>query len=334
MNTEIWKIITDFPNYSISSFGNVKNNKTGKYRKQIKNLNNYMNVVIFKGNKHFHFLIHRLVALEFIPNLENKKTVNHINHIRDDNNINNLEWATQTEQNNHQIKNVNNTNGKKIKQYSLDGKYIQTFSSGEEIIKKLNIKNVLRVCNKKRKSAGGFLWEFEIDKPLQNEIWKQITIDNFIFTISNKGRVKDKYNRIILGTNNGGYKRVRSLLGKESKTLFVHRLVAIAFISNPENKKIVNHIDGIRYNNDVDNLEWSTHTENSKHSIDILGNNQKSVCCYSLTGKFIKDFKSIKLASEEINIHRNTIISNCRGRKVKQLEDLFGNIKILIFRMI
>ena len=65
-------------------------------------------------------------------------------------------------------------------------------------------------------------------------------------------------------SDKNGYLRVK-LLGKTCK---VHRLVATAFIPNPENKPTVNHINGIKSDNRVDNLEWATYTENTRHAYD------------------------------------------------------------------
>lgn len=67
--------------------------------------------------------------------------------------------------------------------------------------------------------------------------------------------------------NNSGYLRVNLYYpnGKSSKK-YVHRLIAETFIPNPENKEVVNHIDGDKLNNSVNNLEWSTQSDNIKHS--------------------------------------------------------------------
>lgn len=67
-----------------------------------------------------------------------------------------------------------------------------------------------------------------------------------------------------------GYCRVR--LGKNSKLLSIHRLVAEAFIPNPENKPHINHKNGIKSDNHVKNLEWCTAKENCQHSINVLNN--------------------------------------------------------------
>lgn len=69
-----------------------------------------------------------------------------------------------------------------------------------------------------------------------------------------------------LGTN--GYLQLK--LGNDHKEYRIHRLVAEAFIPNPEEKEEVNHIDGIKTNNHVDNLEWTTRSENALHSYNVL----------------------------------------------------------------
>lgn len=63
----------------------------------------------------------------------------------------------------------------------------------------------------------------------------------------------------------------------EGKGYGIHRLVALTFIPNPENKPFVNHQDGNKQNNSVDNLEWCTNEENQRHSREVLGNTNRGV---------------------------------------------------------
>ena len=101
---EVWKELTDFSNYEISSFGNLRNKNTKKHLKS-SSKGGYLSTCIKNNNsKQKSIKIHRLVALTFIPNPENKYTVNHKDHNKSNNNINNLEWATITEQNQHKRK--------------------------------------------------------------------------------------------------------------------------------------------------------------------------------------------------------------------------------------
>ncbi|QXM18505.1 HNH homing endonuclease [Acinetobacter phage Phab24] len=68
--------------------------------------------------------------------------------------------------------------------------------------------------------------------------------------------------------NHNGYKRVTLTKGGKRNYLFIHRIVAITFIDNPLNKSTVNHIDGVKFNNNLLNLEWATQSENTQHAVD------------------------------------------------------------------
>lgn len=109
---------------------------------------------------------------------------------------------------------------------------------------------------------------------MNNEIWKQIKGFENVFEISNLGNVKRlkcrwAKNDRILKPNVGkrGYFVVNLSLKGFNKVVTIHRLVAIAFIPNPKNKREVNHKDGNKQNNSIENLEWVTPSENSRHAI-------------------------------------------------------------------
>ena len=127
---EKWRVISDFPNYSISNFGNVMNVKTNKIMK-LCNKAGYYNIGLTSENNKKTFKVHRLVALAFIENLENKLEVNHKDKNKLNNNVSNLEWMTRTENNIHRceglkikcnknkhVLRLNNENDEILEQYN------------------------------------------------------------------------------------------------------------------------------------------------------------------------------------------------------------------------
>ena len=141
---------------------------------------------------------------------------------------------------------------------------------------------------------------------MNKEIWKDIKGYEGIYQISNLGNVKslqriDSNNhlvkeKILKSSSNGigkGYLWVK--LGRKGKKEKIHRLVAKAFIPNPNNKKEVNHIDGNTHNNKVDNLEWVTHKENCLHCVYTLG--QHKAQFKMKTVLIINDNKTLKFNS-------------------------------------
>lgn len=135
------------------------------------------------------------------------------------------------------------------------------------------------------------------------EIWKDIEEYGGRIQISNLGNIKSyKTNRNLKTViKNSGYKKVSITFKTVSKTFMIHRLVAITFILNPENKPQVNHKDGNKLNNCIDNLEWVTSSENLKHAWDngLHQAYQSRIVINNTMGIF---YDSIKEAAKSINM--------------------------------
>lgn len=94
-----------------------------------------------------------------------------------------------------------------------------------------------------------------------------------------------------------------------STTVRVHRLVAEAYIPNPENKPVINHINGIKDDNNVNNLEWSTIRENTQHGYDFLGvkSARSEQIILKINGKTFSNYDSISKMSRMLGINRNNL---------------------------
>ena len=120
-------------------------------------------------------------------------------------------------------------------------------------------------------------------------------------------------------THERGYLFVQLCVNKKIMRRYIHRLVAEAFISNPQHKETVNHIDGNKKNNNIENLEWCTYSENNAHAYKKLGKNQKNkkgsiaVLQYDLNGNFICEYPSIREAQRKTNIR--SIGAVCKGKQ-------------------
>ena len=98
------------------------------------------------------------------------------------------------------------------------------------------------------------------------EIWKEIPDYEGLYWVSNQGRAKNKYNKLLkLGTDGKGYMKIWLTKDGKQKSFRFHRLVATLFIPNPNNLPEVNHIDENKANNCATNLEWCTRSYNVNH---------------------------------------------------------------------
>lgn len=106
------------------------------------------------------------------------------------------------------------------------------------------------------------------------EIWKTIEATNGHYQVSTLGNVRKDGILVSPYTDGSGYKRISIVLIYGTMRIWLHRLVAATFCPNPDEKEQVNHIDGNKENNSIDNLEWVTNAENQAHRINVLGDSK------------------------------------------------------------
>ena len=170
---------------------------------------------------------------------------------------------------------------------------------------------------------------------MNEEIWKDIPNFDGLYQASNLGRIKSlkriakkeyRNNRIVkekimLGTKNqDGYLKVH-FKNKElniNKGLFIHRLIAMTFIPNPNSLPQINHKDGNKLNNNVDNLEWCTNLYNQQHA--WKNGLHKSTKCKKIkqldkNKNEIKKWNSITEASKYLGISASCIVECCKNKK-------------------
>lgn len=165
-----------------------------------------------------------------------------------------------------------------------------------------------------------------------NEIWKDVIGYEGIYQVSNTGRVVSLSRPSVMHNggikilperlmtakvNRGGYQVVHLRTGGNLYPT-VHKLVAQAFLDNPDGKPTVNHIDGNKLNNHVDNLEWATHSEQMIHAISTGLYVQPDISKYTKRGESHPNSKLNPADIESIKLLRAS------GKTLKSIAEEFG----------
>jgi hypothetical protein len=270
--TEIWKPINDYENqYEISNFGNVKSLFKNIVLKPSMR-GGYKAVGLYKYGKGRTFPIHRLVALNFLENPNCYKIVNHKNGNRLDNNLENLEW-TDSKGNSLHAAETGLITIKKIPvlQYSNKNVFIAEYSSVREASLNTGAQEsqICFVCRNKGKTAGGFIWKYKNFEHIPTEKPDGLEFDDYPnYIVTRNGKIYSKKSKKFLRllSSKEGYDYVSFWKSKNyGKRFSVHYLVATTYIDNPDNLPMINHIDGDKTNNNVENLEWCSYSHNMKH---------------------------------------------------------------------
>ena len=163
---EHFKKIKNYPNYLISDQGRVYSYYTKKFLKPRKKNSGYFQIGLRKNGVRKFYIIHRLVALAFIPNPENKRTVNHIDGCKINNFIHNLEWATQSE-------NVQHSYDNGLQKAIKGSKHYQAKLSEDQV---LEIRKLYKTGEYSQRGLGKIfgVYRAAISKIVNRRNWKHI----------------------------------------------------------------------------------------------------------------------------------------------------------------
>lgn len=173
---------------------------------------------------------------------------------------------------------------------------------------------------------------------MKKEVWKDIPGYEGKYQASTLGKIRslnynnEKHCKILSPARNlKGYLQLNLRINGQVRCKKVHRLVAETFIQNLQNRPQVNHINGVKDDNRVENLEWCTNLENTQHSWIFLNrkspikgkfgrlhHNSIPVKMYNINGNFIREYESRTMAARELNLssgHISEVVKNKRRQE-------------------
>lgn len=327
---EIWRrVVIDgiVFDYEVSNLGRIKSLKDnlgggervgyGSLGKNIEYMTKKIYYTDENGKKKCKtYLIHRLVAIMFIPNPYNKPLVDHLDTNKINNRVDNLRWVTQQE-------NMNNDTTKKNMSKIQRGKTQRKLTDEEK-------------------------YPYVTDEDILIEKWRPIKGYEGIYEVSNMGRVKnlglkkDRLGRTNKGLlqphiNRSGYQSIH-LKDKDgkSKTFKIHQLVAKHFIDNPNNYNIVDHINTNKIDNRWFNLRWTTQKENmnnDKTREKLTEASIRQVIVLDRHGNIISNGLGVHETAKYIGIGVATLFKLLKSSKPYRANNRSGGDKDLLYSL-
>jgi len=169
MTSVVWKTIKGNSDYEVSSEGEVRSSKHRKtiILKPCLDTAGYLYVVLYQNGRRKNYIIHRLVLSAFISKCPEGKEANHLDGDKCNNRLENIEWVTRSENHLHAFRTglkVPHSGGtdKPVRQLSKIGEFVKTFQSAYDAFRKTGINrgNISSCCTGRRKSVGGYRWQF------------------------------------------------------------------------------------------------------------------------------------------------------------------------------
>ena len=296
---------TDLDDYRITKDGQIYSKKTNKFMSS-RLCNGYACVKM--NNKNYS--VHRLVALTFIETNDKTLYVDHINNDKTDNRVENLQWITQKD--NIAKVTIDTSHARKVIQTDLNNNFIKEHDSVTDAGTSIGLSRhaISKNCLKINKTCGGFIFSYKDDEKHSHDIIKKRDLkdsknikDFPNYIVFSNGKIYNKKNKKFLQPilNASGYAYVSLCKNMIKKNHYIHVIVATAFIDNPENKKQVNHINTIKDDNRLENLEWVTPSENMIHINNFNNNIRKNDDNIIINSNYVSKIDAIKLLIKYCN---------------------------------
>jgi hypothetical protein len=302
------------PRYALDKFGRIFNKSTGKEMLPTSDANGYLRVTLVNIKlKAVHSGVHVLTLWTWVgmpPSASH--TPDHINRERTDNAIENLRWSTPAQQRANQKVRVSQCR-RRVVRIDADGTRTPFASAAiagaESGYLEKTVRAAIHQGSKTR--SGGVRFEYEEDSDIIGEQWVEVTGSPGTH-VSSQGRIRFQRGRITKGYNTGGYYAVCP----GGQRQLVHRLVATAFVENPdpENLNVVHHKNDNKQDNRAENLQWLDQKGNVRAAVESGAKSTKVVYQFDLkTGDFICSYTSAKNAHNLTGVDYERVQACARG---------------------